>query len=212
MKAHRTPWWQPAFGLALGLAAGAGVAVLGERYGFTLIGAPWFVAALLVAIGVLVLVLAINVHKYATTDPRKRPRTFVNPTLAFHTLVLAKALALAGAALAGWYFGQIIPSVGHIEADFYAQAVTECAVTGVICLADMVIGLVGEWLCQLPPNDGPENPKMKQAARERGITPAAAKTTTTEKTAGSAGTAIPGTAATRPARLRNNGKRTTVTS
>ena len=167
MSTRRTPWWQPALGIVLGLAAGAGVAVLGERYGLTLIGAPWFVAALLVAIGVLVLVLAINVHKYATTDPRKRPRTFVNPTLAF---------------------------------------------TGVICLADMVIGLVGEWLCQLPPNEGPENPKMKQAARERGITPAAAKTTTTEKTAGSAGTAIPGTAATRPARLRNNGKRTTVTS
>lgn len=176
MSTRRTPWWQPALGIVLGLAAGAGVAVLGERYGLTLIGAPWFVAALLVAIGVLVLVLAINVHKYATTDPRKRPRTFVNPTIAFNTLVLAKALILAGAALAGWYFGQIIPIAGHMEADFYARSVLECAVTGVICLADMVVGIVGEWLCQLPPTEGPENPKMKRAMKERGVAQAAART------------------------------------
>lgn len=176
MSAHRTPWWHPVLGLVLGVAAGAGVAMLGERYGLTLIGAPWFVAALLVVIGIVVLVLAINVHKYATTDPRKRPNTFVNPTLAFNTLVLCKALILAGAALAGWYGGQIIPAVAHIEAEYYAQAVTECAVTAVVCLIDMVIGLVGERLCELPPGEGPENPKMQRAAKERGVTPAAAKT------------------------------------
>lgn len=184
MSAHRTPWWQPVLGIVLGLAAGAGVALFGERYGLTLIGAPWFVAAVLVAIGVLVLVLAINVHKYATTDPRKRPRTFINPTIAFNTLVLAKALVLAGAALAGWYFGQIIPSIGHMEAEFYAQAVIECAVTGVVCLLDMIVGLVSEWLCQLPPNEGPENPKMKEATRARGVAPAAARTTTERLGAG----------------------------
>ncbi|KAA8817715.1 DUF3180 domain-containing protein [Bifidobacterium callitrichos] len=176
MSAKRTPWWQPALALALGTVAGAVVAELGERFNLTLIGAPWFVAALLIAIGIIVLILALNVHKYATTDPRKRPSTFINPRLAFDTLVLSKALALAGAMLAGWYGGQIIPTIGHIEADFYSQAVIECAVTAVVCLIDMIIGLVGEWLCQLPPTEGPENPKMKRAERERGVAPAAAKT------------------------------------
>ena len=58
-------------------------------------------------------------------------------------------------------------SLSHIEAEFYAQAVTECAVAAVVCIADMVIGIIGEWLCQLPPNEGPENPKIKEANRRR---------------------------------------------
>ena len=59
--------------------------------------------------------------------------------------------------------GEILLVLDHIEADYYATAVTQCAVAAVICLADMVIGIVGEWLCQLPPMEGPENPKMKAA-------------------------------------------------
>ena len=85
-------------------------------------------------------------------------------------------LGLTGAALAGWYVGQILLVLDHIEADYYATAVTQCAVAAVICLADMVIGIVGEWLCQLPPMEGPENPKMKAAKRRRGIASATAKT------------------------------------
>lgn len=175
MNARRTPWFYPLVALLLGVLAGVGIAILGEQYSVTLIGAPWFVAALLIVVGLVVLVLALNVHKYANTDPKKRPNTFVNPALAFNTLVLCKALILAGAALAGWYGGQIIPSIAHVEASFYEQAVVECAITAVVCLIDMVIGLVGEYLCQLPPTEGSENPKMKAAARKREIAAAAAK-------------------------------------
>jgi hypothetical protein len=38
----------------------------------------------------------------------------------------------------------------------------------------MIIGIISEWLCQLPPTEGPENPKMKEAKRRRGLTPAPA--------------------------------------
>ena len=100
----------------------------------------------------------------------------LDPTKAVYTLMLSKALGLTGAALAGWYVGQILLVLDHIEADYYATAVTQCAVAAVICLADMVIGIVGEWLCQLPPMEGPENPKMKAAKRRRGIASATAKT------------------------------------
>ena len=113
----------------------------------------------------------------ATTDPQKRARLKpLDPTKAVYTLMLSKALGLTGAALAGWYVGQILLVLDHIEADYYATAVTQCAVAAVICLADMVIGIVGEWLCQLPPMEGPENPKMKAAKRRRGIASATAKT------------------------------------
>ena len=176
MNAHRTSWWHAAIALVLGLIAGAGLAVLGESTGLTLIGTPWFVAAVLAVIGVVALVLALNVHKYATTDPKKRPKTFVNPSVAFNALVLCKSMILAGAALAGWYGGQIIPTLAHIEGSFYEHAVLECAVTAAVCLADMVIGFVGEWLCQLPPDEGAEHPKMQEQQRQGGLAGAAVKT------------------------------------
>lgn len=169
MKARRTPWWQFALAAALGLLAGIGLASYGESSGLSLIGAPWVVAGLLAVLGLLVLVMALQVHKYANTDPKKRPHSFVNPTVAVYTLVLAKALGLAGAALAGWYVGQILMSIGHFEAPFYHDAVIECAVSAVICVADMVIGIIGEWLCQLPPNDGPESAKLKQAKNRQDV-------------------------------------------
>lgn len=100
MKTRRTPWWQYVIGAVLGLLAGIGLASYGESSGLSLIGAPWIVTGLLAVLGVIVLILALQVHKYANTDPKKRPHSFINPTIAVYTLVLAKALGLAGATLA----------------------------------------------------------------------------------------------------------------
>ena len=134
MKTRRTPWWQYVIGAVLGLLAGIGLASYGESSGLSLIGAPRIVTGLLAVLGVIVLILALQVHKYANTDPKKRP-----------------------------------VSLSHIEADFYAHAVTECAIAAVVCIADMIIGIIGEWLCQLPPNEGPENPKIREAKRRSDI-------------------------------------------
>ena len=91
MKTRRTPWWQYVIGAVLGLLAGIGLASYGESSGLSLIGAPWIVTGLLAVLGVIVLILALQVHKYANTDPKKRPHSFINPTIAVYTLVLAKA-------------------------------------------------------------------------------------------------------------------------
>ena len=45
-----------------------------------------------------------------------------------------------------------------------------------ICIIDMVIGIISEGLCQLPPDEGAENPKLKRAERRRRLQQAAAKT------------------------------------
>lgn len=178
MKARRTPWWHYVIGLVVGLVCGAGIAVYGERTGLALIGVSWLVIFILAVMGVGVLLMALQVHKYTNTDPKKRAmlKPF-DPQKAVTTLVLCKALGLAGAVLAGWYGGQILMSVNHVEAEFYRQAVIECAVAVIVCLADMIVGIVGEWLCQLPPLDGPESAKMKaKTQRQYGRQATATKT------------------------------------
>ncbi|MDF7663536.1 DUF3180 domain-containing protein [Bifidobacterium sp. ESL0763] len=161
---RRTPWWYFLVALGLGLFLGIVFAKSDEITGLSLVGAPWIVAILLIALGAIVLILALHVHQYATTDPARR-RSWIDPTKAVYTLVLCKALGMAGAGLAGWYCGQLLLTLAHFDAPFYRDASIQCVVTALICLADMVIGIVGEWLCQLPPNDGPESPKIKAAKR-----------------------------------------------
>ena len=168
MKARRTPWWYYPIALLAGLVGGVGLVKFDEATGFELIGAPWIVAAALLLLGIVILVLALQIHRYVTTDPAKR-RGFIDPVKATYTLVLTKALGIAGAALTGWYAGQIIMSLSHADAPFYERAIIECAVTGGVCLIDMVIGIVGEWLCQLPPSEGPENPKIRELQRRRSM-------------------------------------------
>ena len=119
MKIRRTPWWQYVVALLLGLIAGCLLAQVSESSGLSLLGAPWFVSVVLLLLGIVVLVMALQVHQYATTDPQKRARLKpLDPTKAVYTLMLSKALGLTGAALAGWYAGQILLVRDHSEADY----------------------------------------------------------------------------------------------
>ena len=68
--------------------AGLGFAKYGEITGLPLVGAPWVVPVVLSALGIMVLVLALQVHKYTTKDPLKRAQLKpLDPQKAFGTLV-----------------------------------------------------------------------------------------------------------------------------
>lgn len=182
MKARRTPWWCYVLAAALGLLAGIGLAKYGEISGFPLVGAPWIVPVVLAILGFVVLYMALQIHKYTTTDPEKRAQLKpLDPQKAFATLVSCKALGVAGASLAGWYGGQLIMSLPHGEATFYSQAILECAIAAIVCIIDMIIGIAGEWLCQIPPIDGLESPKMKTATQRNRYAAAATKSATQSK-------------------------------
>ena len=150
MRARRTPWWSFVLAAALGVLAGMGLAKYGEISGLPLVGAPWIVPVVLAVLGGVVLYMALQIHKYTTKDPVKRAQLKpLDPQKAFGTLVACKALGLAGAALAGWYGGQIIMSLPHGEAEFYSQAIIECVVACVVCVADMIVGIVGEGVYKI---------------------------------------------------------------
>ena len=164
MRARRTPWWSFVLAAALGVLAGMGLAKYGEISGLPLVGAPWIVPVVLAVLGGVVLYMALQIHKYTTKDPVKRAQLKpLDPQKAFGTLVACKALGLAGAALAGWYGGQIIMSLPHGEAEFYSQAIIECVVACVVCVADMIVGIVGEWL-------HPAYRRAGKSGREKGRT------------------------------------------
>lgn len=183
MRARRTPWWSFVLAAALGVLAGMGLAKYGEISGLPLVGAPWIVPVVLAVLGGVVLYMALQIHKYTTKDPVKRAQLKpLDPQKAFGTLVACKALGLAGAALAGWYGGQIIMSLPHGEAEFYSQAIIECVVACVVCVADMIVGIVGEWLCRIPPIGGPESPAVKKAAQRNRYAAAATKASTKSAT------------------------------
>ncbi len=166
MRAHRIRWWVYALAIIIGVVGGTVTASIEERHHVSLLGLPWFVSAVLIVFGVGVLIAAWQVHRYTTTEPRKRVelRT-ITPERAVDTLILAKALALAGAVLLGWYAGELLMVVGRIQAPYYRAIVIECAVACGASLIDMVCGIVAEGFCQLPPSEGPENPKMKKMKR-----------------------------------------------
>ncbi|EFA22659.1 DUF3180 domain-containing protein [Bifidobacterium gallicum] len=166
MRAHRIAWWVYVLTVAIGLVGGILVKIIDEKFALGVLGAPWFISAIMVLLGFVVVALAWQVQRYAKADARKRVELkTITPERAVNTLILAKALALAGSILLGWYCGQLIMCIGHAEAAYYKTAMIQCGLAAGASFIDMILGIISERFCQLPPNEGPEHPKMRQRAR-----------------------------------------------
>ena len=152
MKAYRTPWWYFALGLLFGFVFGAFLVSITESSAISLSGAPWIVLAVMIIGGIVTFVLAWQTHQYATSTPKER-KPF-NMQMAVSALMLAKSLGMAGAILTGWYAGQIFVCWPHADIPLYSNVIRECVIAGIVCIIDMIIGIVGEWMCQIPPEDG----------------------------------------------------------
>ncbi|KFF31030.1 DUF3180 domain-containing protein [Bifidobacterium bombi] len=165
MRVQRTPWWYFPIAIIIGWFFGTVAVKTAEKSGVSLIGAPWTIPIALVIVGLVTFYLAWQVHQYVTANNDKR-KSWFDPKRAVFALVQSKALGIAAALLAGWYLGQFVLLIAHVEAPYYRTIVIQCGVTGLVCLADMVVGIVGEWMCQLPPIDGPENPSAKRKCKK----------------------------------------------
>lgn len=159
MKAYRTPWWYFVLGIMFGVLLGSFLVSVTESSTVSLLGAPWIVIIVMLLAGVVTFVMAWQTHQYTTSKPEDR-KPF-NPQCAVAALMLSKSLGMAGAILTGWYGGEVFMSLPHKDIPLYAEVILECSVVGVICLIDMIIGILGEWLCQLPPEDGAESARKK---------------------------------------------------
>ncbi|ROS78822.1 DUF3180 domain-containing protein [Cellulomonas sp. PhB143] len=127
-----------------------GLAGLAEDGGVFLPAVPWPVDATLVVIAAAVAWAGWGVRAYQRGD-----RPALSGLRAARTLVLAKATALTGAVLVGWYGGQALLFLGELGIEARRDKAVAAGVAVLCSVLVAVAGLLAEHWCRLPPDDGP---------------------------------------------------------
>ncbi|MCI4010139.1 DUF3180 domain-containing protein [Brevibacterium sp. ZH18] len=126
------------------------VNVLLESQGFSLPGLPWFAIIGMLVLAAILLVLGWPIKRWNDGDRTKE----IDPLQAARVAVMAKASALTGAGLAGWYLG----NAGYyfLSAPGFRNDLAAGMLFAVISAAAlMIVGLIVEGFCVLPPQDPP---------------------------------------------------------
>lgn len=136
------------------IAAVAGwvATVLTNRFGLPTPALPYSTLITLGLVVVIVLVLGLRVRRWRDGDRDRE----LSPILAARTLVLAQASAYAGALLLGWHAGVALDAVIALAygAGAGLLALPLALIGGSAVM--VVIGLVVERFCRIPPQDGNE--------------------------------------------------------
>lgn len=142
--------WTTPVGVAL-VTAVVGFALVGplEMLGLTLTRLPWTAVAAVLVLASAVLALGWPVRRW-NRGHRDRP---LDPLRAARTVVLGQASALAGAALLGWYLGQVVHLLPDVALPLPRQSVTSLLVAAGASAVLLVAGLVVERWCRLPEDD-----------------------------------------------------------
>lgn len=103
----------------------------------------------LLAIAAIVISLAVPVFRVA----RGRTRAPIDAYYATRVVLIAKASSLAGAILGGFTAGMLVYTLTRgVAVEASALVTTIVAVVGGLVL--LVAGLVAEFMCTVPPDDG----------------------------------------------------------
>lgn len=134
--------------LAAGGALGAGwlLVMLLEDQGVYLPPVPWVVGPVLLVLSVVVVWTAWTVRAY-----QRGRRPGLSPLRAARTAALAKAAAITGALLAGWYGSQALVALGNAQFESQQSRALAAGSACVCALVLVVAGVVAERFCQLPP-------------------------------------------------------------
>lgn len=126
------------------------VDVVFESQGFSLPGVPWFAIIGMLVLAAVLLLLGWPIKKWNDGDRTKE----IDPLQAARVAVMAKASALTGAGLAGWYLGNAgyyFLSTPGIRNDLAAGMLVAVISAAVL----MIVGIIVEGFCEIPPQDPP---------------------------------------------------------
>lgn len=133
-----------------GTLLGVVVDVLVESQGLALPGQPWFAIIGMLILSAVLLVLGYPIKRWNDGDRTRE----IDPLQAARVAVMAKASALTGAGLAGWYVGNAayyFLSAPGIRNDLAAGMLLAMAAAAAL----MIVGIIVEIFCTLPPQDPP---------------------------------------------------------
>jgi hypothetical protein len=145
--------------------AGWSATVVTTRYSMATPVLPATALATMAVIVAITLILGIRVLRWRNSTKRKKA---LDPILAARTLVLAQACAYAGTVLLGWHAGIFLDQlrIWNLRSD---QGITWVAVAvaggGLVMI---VVGLLGERFCRIPPDDTEASGDGKPGRKVRG--------------------------------------------
>lgn len=136
--------------------AGWSATVVTSRYSMATPVLPATALATMGVIVVITLILGLRILKWRNSNKTNTTtkKTVLDPLLAARTLVLAQACAYAGTVLLGWHVGIFLDQlrVWSLRSD---QGITWLALAmaggGLVMI---VVGLLVERFCRIPPEDG----------------------------------------------------------
>jgi hypothetical protein len=144
--------------LAVGAAVvGWGVLKLLESRGTYLPDVPWVVDVSLLLLAVAVFWAGWSVRAY-----QRGRRPDLDGLRAARTYVLAKAAAITGALLVGWYVSQFLVVLGDLDIDARRAHGFDALYAAAAALVLAVVGVIVERFCQLPPSKGEDTEKSPQ--------------------------------------------------
>ncbi len=119
-----------------------------QSRGTLLPAVPW-----VVDVAILVLAGAVFWAGWTVRAYQKGKRPSLDAIRAARTFVLAKAAALTGALLAGWYGAQVVAALPDLSIDAYQDRALAAGLATASAVVLAVVGLVAERFCQLPPDE-----------------------------------------------------------
>ena len=130
----------------LGVAVGFLLETALVASGNAILVTPLALPVTLMAIGVIVVLLALPIRRAV----RATVKTHIDPFRAMRVAVLAKACSLAGALFGGWGIGMLVYVLTRSVVPG-SGTVWLCAAAALGGIALMIGGLIAEFFCTLPP-------------------------------------------------------------
>lgn len=121
----------------------------------------------LITMGVIALVcvvLGLRVRRWREGNRKK----MLDPLMAARTLILAQACAYAGAVLFGWHLGIMVDQIPTLGLRSDLGIIWRIVALMAGGLVMVVVGLVVERFCKLPPEDSDPSGKSKEKREGKG--------------------------------------------